>query len=104
MTLNLPDWTFRREVRLTATIAVLLVLAWISFHFRIRLVGGAMLLAAIGIAVGYFTMVMRPARLPRGGLLTIRLEGAPREHSFQTPLQRLMARRLPNLDQARVST
>ena len=71
-----------RIVRIGIYCAILLVLAAIAFYFDHNSLGLSFVVAALAMGGAFFIFVIRPARIPRDTVLTIRLSGAlPEEPS-----------------------
>ncbi len=92
-----------REVRLAIIAAVLVALGAIGVDIGMRVLGAALILVvAISIAA-YVAVVVRPALIPRDGLLRLRLGGGLREYAATSPIQYLMGRGLFTLHHLRLA-
>jgi protease-4 len=72
--------------------------AWASDAYALAISFGA---AAAALLLAYQLFVVRPARIPRGAVLKLRLAGALGEHAPPAPLERLLRRRGPTLHEVR---
>ena len=90
-----------REVRLAIIAALLMALGAIGIDLGLRAPGAALILAAAILTAVYVGVVVRPALLPRDGLLHIRLSGKLREYAVTSPLQFVMGRGLFTLHHLR---
>ncbi len=81
-----------REVRLAIMVAVLVLLgAFALTHHQIKPAIALLLIAAASVAAFWYA-VIRPARIPREAVITIRLSGAIHEDPQLTPLDQLLRR------------
>lgn len=90
-----------REVRVAIVAAVIVALGAIGVDVGMRVLGGALIALAIILVTAYVSFVVRPALIPRDGLLHIRLAGSLREHAVVSPIQYLMGRGLFTLHHVR---
>jgi protease IV len=90
-----------RLVRVTIYCAILLAVAAISFHYGRSSIGTALLAAAIVTAAAFFIFVIRPARIPRDAILTIRLTGPLPEEPHRSIVDQLRGRAYPALSHLR---
>jgi protease-4 len=81
-----------REVRVAIVIAILIALGMVFLAVGWRGVGIAALLIATAIGVAFYFLTIRPARIPRDAVLTIRLAGGIREDVPRSPLEQLRSR------------
>jgi protease-4 len=81
-----------RETRVAILVAFLIALGTICLDERWVRAGLGSFLAAAAIAVGFYLFVIRPARIPRDAVLTIRLAGGIREDAPRSPLEQLRSR------------
>ena len=92
-----------REVRLAVVAALLVALGAIGIDNGMRAIGIALIAVAVILTAAYVAMVVRPARLPREGLLHLRLAGKLREYAVVSPIQYLMGRELFTLHHLRLA-
>src|SRR6201984_1337053 len=78
-----------RETRVALLTAFLFALGTIVLDQGWRAAGLAFILAAAAVAVAFYLFVIRPSRIPRDAVLTIRLAGAIREDAPRSPLEQL---------------
>ena len=90
-----------RIVRVAALCAILLALAMVSFSFGRTSVGATLLILAIAMATAFFVFVIRPARIPRDAVLTIRLAGTLPEEPHRSLVDQLRGRAFPALSHLR---
>ncbi|MGD0073069.1 MAG: signal peptide peptidase SppA [Candidatus Binataceae bacterium] len=83
-----------REIWLAIIAAVLVALGAIGFDLGMRVTGAAVILIVAMLVAAYVAIVVRPATVPRDGLLHLRLAGSIREYAVTSPLQYLMGRGL----------
>jgi protease IV len=81
-----------REVRIAILVVFLGILSGVAFHFGLRGPGIALCVAAAVSAGAFFFLVWKPSRVPRDGVLTIRLAGALRECAPRSPIDQLRGR------------
>jgi len=81
--------------------AILLALAAVSFHYDRSSLALTLLVAAIAMAAAFFIFVIRPARIPRDAILTIRLTGALPEEPHRSLVDQLRGRSVPALSHLR---
>ncbi len=81
-----------REVRLAIMVAVLLLLGLLALtHHEIKAGVSLLVIAAASLAVFWYA-VIRPARIPREAVITIRLSGSIHEDPQVTPIDQLLRR------------
>ncbi len=90
-----------RIVRVAIYCAVLIALACVSFYFDRGSLGVMFLAAAIAMAAAFFVLVIRPARIPRDAVLTIRLSGPLPEEPHRSIIDQLRGRGFPALSHLR---
>ncbi|HLI78808.1 MAG TPA: signal peptide peptidase SppA [Candidatus Binataceae bacterium] len=90
-----------RIVRVAIYCAILLALAAGSFYFGHISLGVALLAAAVALAAAFFIFVIRPARVPRDAILTIRLSGALPEEPHRSVIDQIRGRGFPALSHLR---
>src|SRR5439155_10328460 len=93
--LTLPTPT--REVRVAILIALLIALGVLFLDAGWRGAGLTALLLATAIAVAFYALVIRPARVPREAVLTIRLAGGIHEDAPRNPIEQLRSHGTPTL-------
>jgi protease-4 len=93
--LTLPKPT--REVRVAILIALLIALGVVCLDAGWRGAGLTALVLATAIALAFYALVIRPARVPREAVLTIRLAGAIHEDAPRTPIEQLRSHGTPTL-------
>jgi protease IV len=81
-----------RETRVALLTAFLFALGTIVLDQGWRAAGLAFIIAAAAVAVAFYLFVIRPSRIPRDAVLTIRLAGAIREDAPRSPLEQLRSR------------
>src|ERR1039457_6057550 len=90
-----------RIVRVAIYCTILIALACVSFYFDHSSLGVTFLIAAIALAAAFFVFVIRPARIPRDGILMIRLSGALPEEPHRSLLEQIRGRAFPALSHLR---
>jgi protease-4 len=90
-----------RIVRVAVLCAFLLALAAGSSWLDHPSLGVAFLIAAIAMAAAFFVFVIRPARIPRDAVLTLRLSGALPEEPHRSLIDQLRGRLVPPLSHLR---
>jgi protease-4 len=91
----------RREIRAAITVGLLAALGALAIHLGLRTEGAALLALALALAVGFYTLAWRPARIPRDAVLVVKLAGALREGPPRSPLDQLRGRAAPSLFEVR---
>jgi protease IV len=86
-----------REVRVAIVIAILVGLGALALAYGWRAPGIAGLVIAAAIGLAYYFLVIKPARIPRDAVLTIRLAGGIREDAPRSPIDQLRSRGTPTL-------
>jgi protease-4 len=81
--------------------AGLVALAGLALYFGNRSLGFALLTAAIAIGAAFFVFVIRPARIPRDAVLTLRLSGALPEEPHRSLIDQLRGHLAPALSHLR---
>jgi protease IV len=81
-----------REVRLAIIVAVLAALGSYGFLHGHRAAGAVLIAIAAGMIAFFWYAVIRPARIPRGAIVTIRLAGAIHEDPQRSPFEQLTRR------------
>jgi protease-4 len=98
--MKLSGFTFgklTRETRVAILVASLIALGTICLNHGWRTAGLGSIIAATAIAVAFYLLVIRPSRIPRDAVLTIRLAGAIREDAPRSPLEQLRSHGNPTL-------
>src|SRR5579862_2068422 len=90
-----------RIVRVLILCAILIALAGLSSWLDHPSLGLVFLLLAIAIAAAFFVFVLRPARIPRDSVLTLRLSGVLPEEPHRTLVEQLRGRTVPALSHLR---
>src|SRR5437764_15404065 len=81
-----------RETRVAILVAFLIALGSIFLNQGWRTAGVASILAATAIAITFYLLVIRPSRIPRDAVLSLRVAGGMREDAPRTPLEQLRSR------------
>jgi protease IV len=89
--------SLRREIKAALLVALVAAAGAVLIHHGLGGAGIALCMVAVGIAVAFYTMVWRPARIPRDAVLIIKLAGAMREIAPRSPLDQLRGRATPSL-------
>jgi protease-4 len=90
-----------RIVRITAYCTILMVAALLAFYFGHGALGVTLILSAVVMAAAFFIFVIRPARIPRDAVLTIRLTGALPEEPHRSVVDQIRGRTSPVLSHLR---
>jgi protease-4 len=90
-----------RIVRVATLCAILVALAALALHFGSSSLAVSLLSAAIAIGAAFFVFVVRPARLPRDAVLTLRLSGALPEEPHRSLIDQMRGRVAPALSHLR---
>jgi protease IV len=90
-----------RIVRVAIYCAILLALATGAFYFGYNSLGVTFLTSAVALAAAFFIFVIRPARIPRDAILTIRLSGALPEEPHRSVIEQIRGRGFPALSHLR---
>jgi len=69
----------------------------LGIHYGLRESGIGLCVMAAAIAAVFYLLIVRPAQIPRGSVLTIKLAGALRESTPRSPLDQLRGRAGPTL-------
>ena len=97
-----------REFRIAMLVVLVAGVGALAIHFGLRDVGIGLFVMAAAIAAAFYLLVWRPARIPRGAVmtvvlivtfavLTIKLAGPMRECAPRSPLDQLRGRTSPTL-------
>lgn len=99
--LKLDAVRLSREARLALLSALLVASAGICFAAGANETGVALAVVAIAIVAAFYLLVARPAMIPDGAVLTIRITDDIREDGARTPIEQLRSRGQPTLNQLR---
>src|SRR6516165_7398358 len=97
----LKDFSISRRMRGTIGVAALALLGLVITIAGARVAGIVVILLSVALALAYFMLVARPARISRGSILRIRLSGPLNELPPRSPLDRLLGRGLASLHNLR---
>jgi protease-4 len=78
-----------RETRVALLVAFLIALGTICLATGWRAAGLASIVAATALAAAFYLFIIRPSRIPRDAVLTLRLVGGIREDAPRSPLEQL---------------
>ena len=81
-----------RETRVALLVAFLIAVGTICLSVGWRTTGLLSLLSATSISAAFYFFVIRPSRIPRDAVLTLRLAGGIREDAPRSPLEQLRSR------------
>jgi protease-4 len=81
-----------RESRVALLVAFLIALGSVCLNHGWLTVGLASVVAAAGIAGGFYLLVIRPSHIPPDAVLSLRMSGGIREDLPRTPLEQLRSR------------
>ena len=95
--------TLSREARLGSLVAVLIALGAICFDLGWRAAGIILFVIAAVVVAAYVAFIVRPARIPKDAVLTLRIADGIREDAPRSPLEQLRSRGLPTLYQIRLA-
>jgi protease IV len=93
--MKLSDFTtskLTRETRVALLVAFLIALGTICLDAGWRAAGLASIVAATALAAAFYLFIIRPSRIPRDAVLTLRLVGGIREDAPRSPLEQLRSR------------
>jgi len=90
-----------REVRLAIVVAILSAVGAVACAAGHWKIGIALLGAAVAAVAAFWFAVVKPARIPRGAVLVVRLAGPIEEDVTRSPLDQLMRRGAQSLDHLR---
>jgi protease IV len=90
-----------RIVRIVTYCAILLLAAVVAFYFDRSFLGVLLILSAVVMVAAFFIFVIRPARIPRDAVLTIRLTGALPEEPHRSIVDQIRGRTSPVLSHLR---
>ncbi len=86
-----------REVRVGIVTAVLVAIAAVVFGYGWHATGIVVMVIAAALVAAFYFLVVRPARIPAGAVLTIRIGDSMREDAPRSPLEQLRSRGQPTL-------
>src|SRR6202167_2374129 len=89
--------SLRREVKVAMLVALVAGVGALGIHYGLRESGIGLCVMAAAIATVFYLLIVRPAQIPRGSVLTIKLAGALRESTPRSPLDQLRGRAGPTL-------
>src|SRR5260370_9067941 len=95
--------TLSREARLGSLVAVLIALGAICFDLGWRAAGIILFVIAAVLVAAYVAFIVRPARIPKDAVLTLRIADGIREDAPRSPLEQLRSRGLPTLYHVRLA-
>src|SRR5439155_8526411 len=81
-----------RDTRVAILVSFLIALGAICLNQGWHTAGLTSIVAATGIALGFYFFVIRPSRIPRDAVLSLRMAGGIREDVPRTPLEQLRSR------------
>src|SRR6516162_2292583 len=81
-----------RETRVALLVAFLIAVGTICLSVGWRTTGLLSLLSATSISAAFYFFAIRPSRMPRDAVLTLRLAGGIREDAPRSPLEQLRSR------------
>jgi protease IV len=73
-------------------VAALALLSAVAFWLHWHIIGAFLAAALVTVAAAYYLLIFRPARIPAGSLLRVRIAGRVSEHSAGSLIDRLMGR------------
>src|SRR5271166_5782951 len=94
-------WWISREARLAIIVAVLSAIGAVACAAGDWKAGITCLGAAAAIVAAFWLAVVRPARIPHGAVVVVRLAGPIEEETTRSPLDQLMRRGANSLDHLR---
>lgn len=92
-----------RDARTGIVAAALLACGLIALDRGWHLTGAFLILAAAGVVALFYALIVRPARIPRDAVLTIKIADGLREDAPRSPLERLQSRGAATLFQLRTA-
>lgn len=87
----------RREVRVAILVALMAGAGALAIHYGLRETGVGLCVMAGASAAAFWLLAVRPSRIPRGAVLTVKLAGAMREITPRSPLDQLRGRGGPTV-------
>jgi protease-4 len=94
---QLPSLRLSRDARLGIAVATLIAFSAIALDRRWLFTGLALAAVALAIVALFYALVLRPARIPQGAILTLRFADGLREDAPRSPLEQLRSRGAPTL-------
>lgn len=98
---KLMDLLAERNARFAILFAILLGLGVVVLGAGWRLCGAGLLLLALLVGAAFYLLVVKPARLPEGSVLVLRLAGRVREEFRRSPMEQIVGRVPPTLYELR---
>jgi protease-4 len=95
--------TLSREARLGSLVAVLIAIGAICFDLGWRAAGIILFVIAAVVVAAYVAFIVRPARIPKDAVLTLRIADGIREDAPRSPFEQLRSRGLPTLYHVRLA-
>jgi protease-4 len=86
-----------RDARVALIAAVIAAAGVIGVDRGWYVAGGLLVLAAVAIVAAFYQLVVRPARIPKDAVLTIRIADCIREDAPRSPIDQLRSRGAPTL-------
>ncbi len=86
-----------RDLRVGILAAVLAVIGLVIFGRGWHATGSLVILVALALVATFYLLVVRPARIPKDAVLTIRIADGMREDAPRSPLEQLRSRGQPTL-------
>ncbi len=93
-------WAWR-EAKIAVLCAALALLALVAARYGFYLPASILAACALGLAFAFYFFAVRPARIPRGAVLMVKLAGALAEEPRRSPLDALLGRGGISLHQVR---
>ncbi len=81
-----------RRARIIIVVVALALLSSLAFWLAWYVAGTVLAAAAVAVAAAWFFLIFKPAHIPPGSLLRLRLSGRVSEHSIGSLTDRLMGR------------
>ncbi|MGH7933558.1 MAG: S49 family peptidase, partial [Candidatus Binataceae bacterium] len=97
MKLPFESISLGREARVGALVAVLIAVGAVCLDNRWIAPGVILLVAAVLAVAAFYFLLMRPARIPRDAVLTLRIADGVREDAPRSPLEQLRNRGMVTL-------
>jgi protease-4 len=88
---------FSRGAQVAIVTAVLAAIALVIFRCGWHAAGSVVMVIAVALVAAFYLLVVRPARIPGGAVLTIRIGEGMREDAPRSPLEQLRSRGQPTL-------
>lgn len=87
----------RHEARVAVLCTILVILGTILVYYEFYVWAGISVASAVAVILAFYFFVFRPARIPRGAVLMIKLAGALAEEPRRSPLESFFGRGAPSL-------